>query len=172
LLSLQVTAGCLWCPLFDESNFDENIDHVIQQIRKCLPDVADAPSAQTAGSSLVTEPNGGEALFSIDEMRAELQRLRAELSTAQHAPTQGLDGRCNLPAAVPEVPIGIQVSEQMHLLVRTVVAPDSRLRVGFHGTGGIGATIGTCHMLIRHCGLAEMRLCFVVLVLILMMPSR
>jgi hypothetical protein len=71
--------------------------------------------------------------FTVDEMRNELERLRSDAAGPALVSPQvaGAAGPCLVPAAVPETPPGMRVSEQMHLLVDTVVSPDSQLRVGF-----------------------------------------
>ena len=52
---------------------------------------------------------------------------------------RNVDGLCVLPAAVNETPAGLQISAEMKRLVSTVVSPDSKLRVGFHGAPTLSA---------------------------------
>jgi hypothetical protein len=146
-----VTAGSLWSPLFFAGvadSFDDNIDNIIHQIKQVLPTVeaaqalhapASARSAEVSSEDHEEEEEEEEDLFSVGEMRAELERLRREAAVADGAtPTlpRDADGPAALPSAVPEIPTGMCISDSMHLLVQTVISPESKMRVGFHGMGG------------------------------------
>ena len=80
----------------------------------------------------------------MDEMREELERLRRELESGSTKPEPIeptlVGGSCILPAAVPEIPVGMRVTKQMTTLVDTVISEDSRLRIAFWGPGGVGKT--------------------------------
>ena len=72
-------------------------------------------------------------------MREELERLRAD--AAQPGPHLGTeDGKCALPAGIPEVQDGLVESGSMHELVDILVSRTSKRCCGFWGSGGIGKT--------------------------------
>eukprot|EP01051_Picozoa_sp_SAG22_P004479 SAG22_NODE_242_length_14104_cov_13.581935_4_plen_781_part_00 len=94
-----------------------------------------------------------EELFSIDEMRSELERLRQQLAgpekrlqkTQRHdgsgVTTAGAPvGLCRLPAGVPELPPGLQISPEMRQLATALLSLSAGVRIGFTGMGGIGKT--------------------------------
>ena len=70
--------GRLWTPLFDEARFDEGIRGLFSQISKVQPTTAAAPAG---GDTAPAKSVGGDgpAADSISSLRAELDRLRAEL---------------------------------------------------------------------------------------------
>ena len=84
----------------------------------------------------------------MQELREELERLKLEISTggsgsagsAAAAGTRDESGLCRLPAGVQTLPPGMRVSTKMQKLVKQLLSPHSRRRVGFHGMGGIGKT--------------------------------
>jgi hypothetical protein len=65
-------------------------------------------------------------------MREELERLRQDAAAAS-ASVGDASGLCPLPTCIPEIPPGMRVSDQMHVLVDTCVDPTSKHRVGFFG---------------------------------------
>jgi hypothetical protein len=137
-----ITAGALWQPLFDDAQFAAGIDGVVCQIQKVVQCPA-ADDGNSTGAHSVRESAEDEVLFSLAEMRAELDRLRSEATTPTAVPTHGSGATsraagalCVLPAAVPCVPPSMRVSAQMRVLVNTLIAPEAKLRVGFHGMGG------------------------------------
>eukprot|EP01052_Picozoa_sp_SAG31_P051511 SAG31_NODE_12259_length_955_cov_0.983645_2_plen_154_part_01 len=71
-------------------------------------------------------------LFSVEEMQVELMRLQRDASVSV-APVRVADasGLCPLPTCIPDIPPGMLVSEQMHVLVDRCLK--SKNRVGFHG---------------------------------------
>jgi hypothetical protein len=90
-------------------------------------------------------------LFTADEVRGELERLRADLDAASARPARvvaGQIGPCALPAGVPELGGGVRVSSEMRQLALALLPPTSgptggagaSCRVGFCGMGGIGKT--------------------------------
>jgi hypothetical protein len=150
-----LTAGMLWTPLYDHASFSDNVAALVRQIQKVVPTVG-----RVQDCALVDDDGGEDQLFTMDEMRAELERLRKEYSAAPSRPQAGkaADGPCDLPAVVPETPARMMVSDAMHVLVETVISPDSKLRVGFHGMcvdvprrlcGLCGAVVSTALRLTR-----------------------
>jgi hypothetical protein len=123
-----VTAGALWVPLYDAATFDTGIEQLVQQIKNTVPqeDLIDAEAGAAA-----------EQLFTVDELRGELERLRADLEVAGAKTTRarlaGEAGPCRLPAGVPSLPSGLRVSSEMRKLSSTLLSAMTGPRVGFHG---------------------------------------
>ena len=123
-------------PEYETIRLTSNTLHL--QIALLVPNAA---AVAEPGSAAVdaAAPSGEDGdLFTMEEMRAELERLRgdapADASGAAEAGAAG--GPCVVPAAVPEIPPGMRVVGQMQMLVDTIVRAESKLRVGFHGMGG------------------------------------
>ena len=133
---MRNAAGALWTPLFSDSNFAESIGSLIGQIAAAVGAVAtEMPDAHA--DSCDTDPSSLD-LFSREEMREELERLRAEGTRPElHTATTG--GECALPAIIPELQDCLVTSDLMRTLVDTVVSSSSR-RCGFWGSGGVGKT--------------------------------
>jgi hypothetical protein len=147
-----VTAGALWTPLSD-ATFEQNMAAIVTQIEMAVPALdASVTGQRTSSGSSRAEADFMESEHSstVEEMRAELERLRMEVMAAPTKATRAvLGGPFVLPAAVPDTPAGLMVSAQMNQLVAAVVSPDTNeLRVGFCGCGGIGKTT-TASWLVR-----------------------
>jgi hypothetical protein len=133
-----ITAGALWVPLFPGDTFEQGIDNLVDQI---------AAAAGTINMEMMTDAEATDAaeadsgdLFSLKEMRQELERLRADDAQPTHHVAVADGGQCVLPAVVPELLEDCFVaSDSMHTLVDTVLSPTTR-RCGFWGTGGVGKT--------------------------------
>lgn len=133
-----ITAGALWVPLHEARSFDAGIDQLMQQIRHVLP--ADEEDEDEEGGT------AEDALFTVAEVKEELNRLRADLETASARPKavgrrsgeqQKLAGQpCDLPTGVPPLPSGLRVSSEMRQLGLALLSATSRYRVGFCGMGG------------------------------------
>ena len=150
-----ITAGALWTPLWrDDQVNDDSILNIISQIRSLVGDTgahsvhvhssSSGSDQDDAGEYKYAVDEATEELFSMDEMREELERLRREIESGSSKPEPIeptlVGGSCILPAAVPEIPMGMRVTQQMTTLVDTVISEDSRLRVAFWGPGGVGKT--------------------------------
>ena len=130
-----LTAGALWTPLFDESNFESNIHTLHGQIEKVL--------RQTSADGF-GEIESDSVAPSFDEATEELVRLRENLTpTPQHSAAVAISDASDLaiiPAGVPKLPVQFQSTEKIQELTRLVLstsAPDlSMPRVGFFGMGG------------------------------------
>jgi hypothetical protein len=119
----------------DDHASDENVSGMISQI--CYA----AGITQEGCDDDEEEDNP----FSMGDMREELDRLRSQIaeSTApRNSSSFLLNGPAQLPAAVPEVPSGLQVTDQMNVLVDTIISEKSQLRVAFWGY----VTPRVCHM--------------------------
>jgi hypothetical protein len=134
-----ILAGLLWTPLFEASTFESNVNDLVEQIKQAVPELTiDSPDSPAAVATTpgITDEGEGE-LFTLNEMRAELERLRRQAAPARRQMTRAGDDLCILPAAVPELPPGgVRVTSEMRMLVELVTSPSSRTRIGFHGIGG------------------------------------
>eukprot|EP01050_Picozoa_sp_SAG11_P003010 SAG11_NODE_161_length_14021_cov_36.845065_11_plen_702_part_00 len=127
-----ITAGALYTPLCTESDMDRNMKGLISQIKAAVGMVGE-------GHDLSAEVESD--LFGVQEMRQELERLRADETPQSRALVTTEDGKCPLSALIPDVNDSIVVLDAMRKLVNTVISRSSKhTRVGFHGTGGIGKT--------------------------------
>lgn len=130
-----LTAGNLWTPLHDPASFEENVESLLRQIKLAVASGAGADDDATTASldELDTPPE-----FSVQELRDELSRLKSE-NDAQHTVMAGTtqeSGQAKLPAAVPELPLGLMVSKGMEELLHQLTGSTSGARVGFWGMGG------------------------------------
>ena len=141
-----VTAGLLWVPLYDVK---AGIEQLCQQIHIAMPGEAAATDSATAqgsdrdgvGGVDSGVENQATSLFSVEEMREELLRLRADLAAAASSKaTRPLaavaGGPCPLPAGVPELPANLRVSPEMQQLALALLSPNSTTsRCSFVGMG-------------------------------------
>jgi hypothetical protein len=136
-----ITAGALWTKLV-ESDFDQGIMNLIGQVHAsvaCAPQ--HTPSTDGHPEADCEEDERSENLFSVDEMRDELERLRADSQkSVDHFTNATVGGECALPAMVPEPLDSLVVSDSMQKLVDTIISSASKRRVGFWGSGGVGKT--------------------------------
>lgn len=151
-----MTAGALWTPMWSDAQAsDENVQAIITQIRYAVQGGGGGGgggSGDDGGNDTDDSANDGEdecegdeELFSLSDMREELERLRNEVANKTRPDRAELrggggGGLCPLPAAVPDCPTGLRVTDQMNVLCDTVISEESRSRVGFWGAGGIGKT--------------------------------
>ena len=124
--------GSLWTPLESNGEFMQNIGNLVGQILAAvgveIDEVVDGDDDDANGE-----------MFSVDEIREELERLRAD----DEKPVISLvsDGNeCALPFAVPVACDALVVADSMHTLVATVLSEVAKRRCGFWGSGGIGKT--------------------------------
>ena len=109
------------------------------------------PSSNVDARALVVTSSHSEGndMFSFNEMRAELDRLRLEAQPggvdagggSVGADDAGVTGSlCTLPAIVVKNPPGITITAEMGNILKSVLAPTSPQQIGFCGMGGIGKT--------------------------------
>jgi hypothetical protein len=115
-----LTAGALWTPLHERESFDSGIELLVRQIFK----------------NVIPSDEEGDDIFSIDDVRGELARMRDDESSAVSPPSAG----ATVPAVVPSLPVGLQVSAEMQQLLDNLLGSDTT-RCGFCGMGGIGKTV-------------------------------
>ena len=128
-----VVAGSLWTPLTD-TDFDESVSALVEQIKKSVPDDA------------IADDYGAGA-----DLRAELARLRTELDAGKSGKS-GASGDGELatfdplqpavvPNNVPALPVDYEetdaVKDLRKLLLQPRTDPNFKIRVGFFGMGGL-----------------------------------
>lgn len=164
-----LTAGALWVPMHDEAMHDEGILGLLSQIDKVQPPPT-APALASGGGeeeALATSAGADEpAADSVSSLRAELDRLRAELQSGAHDREDGGSKGselAGLPAEVPELPGTFRFTMDMQALKTLLlqapaeagggatataeggqtmaVTSQPKTKVGAVGMGGIGKTI-------------------------------
>eukprot|EP01052_Picozoa_sp_SAG31_P012611 SAG31_NODE_742_length_12424_cov_16.082353_2_plen_206_part_00 len=120
-----ITAGTLWVPLWDPKTFDSGVDMLAQQICMMVSD-------ENLDEQL---HDGPSILFTLDDVRGELDRLRVTMDDSVDMRTSGAnqDGPCRLPAGVPQLPSGLRVSLEMQRLAKKLLSTTSGSKLGFHG---------------------------------------
>ena len=153
-----LTAGSIWIEMFESQAVPDGVDKLIGQLQQHVPDMRVVTSADldggsadnesvTSGHASVDVAAWGNAMFSLAEMRDELERLRNEAGFASKSPgsadsiTNEADMvLCPLPAMVQTLPKGLFVTAAMQDVLDTVLSDTSQQQVGFCGMGGIGKT--------------------------------
>eukprot|EP01046_Picozoa_sp_COSAG06_P048110 COSAG06_NODE_7127_length_2621_cov_1.434576_2_plen_179_part_00 len=119
-----LTAGLLWTPVLDDSSIPQAMDSLNHQIQVALSDNSDC---------IEMDEELDDTSFSVDELRQELGRLKKDQDNTGGAPPAtelGRSSRAWVPAAVPEVPSGVLVTQSMEQLLSHLVA-GTDTRVGF-----------------------------------------
>ena len=83
-------------------------------------------------------------MFSLEETRDELERLRVEIVPGKHSSAVAVGELCPLPAMVPTLPTGLFVTTEMQSVLDAVLSDTSTPQIGFCGMGGIGKTTVSC----------------------------
>jgi hypothetical protein len=153
-----LTAGSIWTPMYDSASVHDGIDKLIAQARFLITgsrgedgDASDTAS-EVSGETASFDVNAwGGAIFSLDETREELERLREETAPSAETSTgstgTGEDGSfrcCPLPAMVPTLVRGLFVTAEMEGVLDAVLSDTSTPQIGFCGMGGIGKTTVSC----------------------------
>ena len=143
--------------MHDSTTVLDGLDHLVDQVRQVVPSMglyadADTLGNGAGGGGVGALPTPSADLFSLAEMREELERLREEqqghwmtaaASTAAAASAQGAKDHAirPLPAIVPVLPRGLYVTREMQSVLDAVLS-DTRDHspIGFCGMGGIGKT--------------------------------
>ena len=132
--------------MHEKSSVQAGIDTLIQQARHVVPGVRS--QEEVSGSDTASEFSGdgydvdawGNDIFSYEERREELERLRDQDSASSTA-AAGRDGTlCVLPAIVPGQPHGLWVTPEMQSVLDAVLSETSLPQIGFCGMGGVGKT--------------------------------
>lgn len=150
-----LTAGSIWTPMHELASVRDGIGKLIDQAQHVVPgmrgvdDASDAVSEMSDNTESFDVAAWGDAMFSLDDMREELERLREGTvpsnGSARKGANEASDGvMCNLPAMVPTLPRGLFVTEAMHRVLDAVVSDTSEPQIGFCGMGGIGKTTVSC----------------------------
>lgn len=159
-----ITAGAIWIPLHDGASFLEGVGKLHSQLLRTAPKAAAAGSGggkSNASASANTDQGGsdsksnasdfdvatwGNDIFSFDETRDELERLRL---AAQEDGSKSVFGSehgsqttllCTLPALVPTIYPGITITPAMNDVLSAVLSATTPQQIGFCGMGGIGKT--------------------------------
>ena len=148
-----LTSGSIWTPMHAGASVRDGIGKLIDQVRHLVPGVRRANDASDCASETSDNTESfdvgawGDDMFSLAEMREELERLRDESShakvshgTSSNASGYGTDLRCKLPAMVPVLPRGLFVTPKMEIVLAAVLSDSSTPQIGFCGMGGIGKT--------------------------------
>merc|ERR1719272_1902147 len=149
-----LTSGSIWTPMHDSNSVLGGVDKLIAQAQHLVPGMRggdDTASDTTSYLSDNTETFDvgawGDAMFSLEETRGELERLRQETAAPSTGPTENNGAGstlCALPAMVPTLPRGVFVTAEMQSVLDAVVATSSAPQIGFCGMGGIGKTTVSC----------------------------
>lgn len=130
-----VIAGQLWSSLDDSTtgSFDADIRKIVAQISATVPVDAD----------LEDHPDTN---ISSEELRAELDRLRQDITETDHAFTFDPSQPAVLSSDVPSLPPAFRETPAIQwlrdtLLQRGDAADCDMVRVGVFGCGGIGKTV-------------------------------
>eukprot|EP01043_Picozoa_sp_COSAG02_P053251 COSAG02_NODE_5854_length_3987_cov_169.941872_3_plen_401_part_00 len=130
--------------MLDDDLLEPAVDGLAHQINLALAPETDSDMVLLAEMS---DPPD----FSSEDLRAELDRLKADQdreSGLVPSVEAGKRAHAPIPAAVPEVPLGMFVTPSIEQL-RSYLVDDIHTRVGFLGMGGIGKTC-TASWLVRH----------------------
>jgi hypothetical protein len=132
----------------------DGVDKLIVQAQHVVPGMtsrlrADDTDTFSEGSSeagsLFDVGAWGDEMFSLSEMREELDRLRVETAPSSAGDRSiigdGIESLlCSLPAMVPVLPRGLFVTAEMQSVLDAVLSETSTPQIGFCGMGGIGKT--------------------------------
>lgn len=146
-----LTSGSIWTPMHDRATVPDGVDNLIIQVQHVLHgsgDDADTHSegSSEAGSAFDIGSWGAEiSLFSLEETRDELERLRDEVAPLTSKRSSAVVGAlCPLPAMVPPLLRGLYVTMEMQSVLDAVLSDTSPPQIGFCGMGGIGKTTVSC----------------------------
>ena len=120
----------LYVDLADMDGSTTGADPAVQLL---LTEYANAKARESAEDA--------SSAFSVDELRAELDRMRQQLSRqGVHTPDcSSSRAAASLPASVPNVTASIRVTEVMQQVAEVVITPTAG-QVGIVGMGGVGKT--------------------------------
>ena len=146
-----LTAGSIWTPMYESAKVLEGVNSLIVQARHVVPGMraedgtaSDTASEASGEGSSFDVAAWGEDIFSLDEMREELDRLREESDPLGGRSGGADESLCPLPAMVPALPHGLFVTAEMQTVLDAVVSTSSAPQIGFCGMGGIGKTTVSC----------------------------
>ena len=152
-----ITAGTLWTQMTDD--LKDSVDKLVLQIQRTLENRKLTSESDTDdGDTDHSSTDDDELEFSVDEMRAELERLMADLRNNRPGARGSAfiagdlsNGMCVVPAGTPLLPSGLRVTVEMEGLLKALLATHGTdtTQVGFCGMGGIGKTVVST-WLVRH----------------------
>ena len=135
-----------------------------KQIRLVMPKGTECkPGGGDTGSALQHDEaeEEDEQLFTFEEMRAELERLKADLESADTSSSK-LNSKakllldptapCGLPAGVPELPVGLRISSEMKQLGAALLMAAEGVRIGFREPRARPCAVSrSCHSCVVRC---------------------
>jgi hypothetical protein len=140
-----LTAGSIWTPMHESVSVVEGVSKLVVQAQQVIPGMREDADANNDEASETSEQSSfdvagwGDEMFSLGEMREELERLRMETSPSTAVNSTG-SLLCALPAMVPVLPRGLFVTTEMQSVLAAVLSDTSTPQIGFCGMGGIGKT--------------------------------
>ena len=148
-----LTSGSIWTPMHDRASVPEGINKLIELAQHLVPgmhgvdDGSDVASEVSENTESFDVGAWGANMFSLDEMREELERLREESDSGGRRSTfanEAGSSLCSPPAMVPTLPHGLFVTAEMQTVLNAVLSDEPPPQIGFCGMGGIGKTTVSC----------------------------
>ena len=135
-----VVAGALWTSLRNESEMDNSIRSLVEQIKGAVP----RPTGGVPDDEEHDKEDEVVGAAAGAEIRAELERLRKV--TEAKAVIMGTftfnrDAPAEVDVGVPELPADFRPTAEIRTLQQNLLNSTTQLKVGFWGMGGIGKTV-------------------------------
>ena len=135
-----LTAGSIWTPMYESASVLDGVAKVIAQAQQVIPGMLPAPDSDAdpkLASTFDVAAWGSDELFTLAEMRDELERLRVASAPANVGGSGDAGGGggvgsllCTLPAMVPALPCGLFVTAEMQRVLDAVVSDTSTPQIG------------------------------------------
>ena len=133
-----LTSGSIWTPMYEKASVLDGVDKLIELAQHVVPgmrgvdDTSDAASEASDNTESFDVGAWGAEMFSLDEMREELGRLREQtdpLAKAGGDKTLSESVLCSLPAMVPVPPQGLLVTAEMENVLAAVLSDTSASQI-------------------------------------------
>ena len=133
-----LTSCAVWTPMYDSASVRDGIGKLIEQAQHVVPgmrgvdDTSDTASKMSDNTESFDVAAWGDAIFSLDEMRDELGRLReatAPSAKPDAAKTASQSALCAIPAMVPTLPRGLFVTAEMNSVLSAVLSDSSASQI-------------------------------------------
>ena len=135
-----ITAGPRCVELYDPATFKDGVAELVHEITKLLAVKAKATTSSQRLSAIEGTSDDLDDIFSVEELRSELDRLRESSQTSNNNDGSGsIATHASLPNSVPAVPDGVRSTDVMRNVLQAVLH-GKETQVGFCGMGGIGKT--------------------------------
>ena len=132
-----ITAGPRCVELYDPATFKDGVAELVHEITKLH-----AVKAKAAPQAIEGASDDLDDIFSVKELRSELDRLRESTQVHNSSNDDGsgsIATHASLPNSVPAVPDGVRSTDVMRNILQAVLH-GKETQVGFCGMGGIGKT--------------------------------